>query len=99
MTQQEPRTQQIATDLRRQIANGTLGPGALLRSEPELARDHGVSRQTARAACPGKIIRVGTRSLCPPENYSGLISSLRCLMVVHTCWGCDYQDSWEGSRP
>ena len=50
MTQQEPRTQQIANDLRQQITNGTLGPGALLPSEPELARDHAVSRQTARAA-------------------------------------------------
>jgi GntR family transcriptional regulator len=50
MTSQEPRTHQIAADLRQQIADGTLGPGALLPSEPELARDRGVSRQTARAA-------------------------------------------------
>lgn len=50
MTQQESLTQQIAAELRQQIANGTLGPGALLPSEPELASAHGVSRQTARAA-------------------------------------------------
>jgi DNA-binding GntR family transcriptional regulator len=50
MTQQGPRTQQIAAELRQQIANGTLGPGALLPSEPELASSHEVSRQTARAA-------------------------------------------------
>lgn len=50
MAQPEPRTQQIAAELRQQIATGTLGPGALLPSEPELARDQGVSRQTARAA-------------------------------------------------
>jgi DNA-binding GntR family transcriptional regulator len=50
MAQPEPRTQQIAAELRQQIATGALGPGALLPSEPELARDHGVSRQTARAA-------------------------------------------------
>jgi DNA-binding GntR family transcriptional regulator len=47
---QEPLTQQIADELRRRISNGTLGPGALLPSEPELARAHGVSRQTARGA-------------------------------------------------
>jgi GntR family transcriptional regulator len=47
---QEPRTRQIADQLRQQIENGSLGPGALLPSEPELARGHGVSRQTARAA-------------------------------------------------
>ncbi len=47
---QESRTRQIADELRQQIENGTLGPGALLPSEPELSRSHGVSRQTARAA-------------------------------------------------
>jgi GntR family transcriptional regulator len=47
---QESRTRQIADELRQQIKNGTLGPGALLPSEPELSRTHGVSRQTARAA-------------------------------------------------
>lgn len=47
---QEPLTRQIADEIRRQISDGTLGPGALLPSEPELARDHRVSRQTARAA-------------------------------------------------
>jgi DNA-binding GntR family transcriptional regulator len=30
--------------------NGSLGPGALLPSEPELAREYSVSRQTARSA-------------------------------------------------
>jgi len=47
---QEPRLRQIADQLRREIEDGTRGPGALLPSEPELAREHGVSRQTARAA-------------------------------------------------
>lgn len=46
----EPITHRIANQLREQINNGTLRPGALLPSEPELAREHGVSRQTARAA-------------------------------------------------
>ncbi|HEV8649592.1 MAG TPA: GntR family transcriptional regulator, partial [Actinomycetes bacterium] len=47
---EEPITRRIANELRQQIENGTLGPGALLPSEPELARQHGVSRQTARGA-------------------------------------------------
>src|SRR5271165_1401675 len=46
----EPITQRISSDLRRQIHEGTLGPGALLPSEPEVARAYGVSRQTARSA-------------------------------------------------
>jgi GntR family transcriptional regulator len=47
---QDPITQQIADQLREQIRSGALGPGALLPSEPELAKLHNVSRQTARAA-------------------------------------------------
>lgn len=46
----EPITQRITASLRRQIEDGTLGPGALLPSETELAQAHGVSRQTARTA-------------------------------------------------
>jgi DNA-binding GntR family transcriptional regulator len=43
-------THRISADLRNQIEKGSLGPGALLPSEPELARDYNVSRQTARTA-------------------------------------------------
>ena len=43
-------TQRISDDLRRQIQDGSLGPGALLPSEPEVAREYSVSRQTARSA-------------------------------------------------
>jgi DNA-binding GntR family transcriptional regulator len=43
-------THRMSDDLRRQIQNGSLGPGALLPSEPELAREYNVSRQTARTA-------------------------------------------------
>jgi DNA-binding GntR family transcriptional regulator len=46
----EPITQKITADLRRQIQHGTLGPGALLPSETEVAHEYGVSRQTARSA-------------------------------------------------
>jgi GntR family transcriptional regulator len=45
-----PVTHRIATELRQKIHDGTLGPGALLPSEPELAQKYGVSRQTARSA-------------------------------------------------
>src|ERR1700685_146060 len=47
---QAPVTQQITTDLRVKIEDGTYGPGALLPSEPELAASYSVSRQTARSA-------------------------------------------------
>lgn len=43
-------TGRITADLRKQIHDGTLVPGALLPSEPEVARDYNVSRQTARTA-------------------------------------------------
>jgi DNA-binding GntR family transcriptional regulator len=43
-------TSQIASDLRKKIEQGSLGPGALLPSEPELAQQYSVSRQTARTA-------------------------------------------------
>src|SRR5450759_1391237 len=46
----EPITQRISADLRRQIQEGSLGPGALIPSEPEVAREYHVSRQTARSA-------------------------------------------------
>jgi DNA-binding GntR family transcriptional regulator len=46
----EPITQKISADLRRQIQEGTLGPGALMPSETEVAGQYGVSRQTARIA-------------------------------------------------
>lgn len=50
MADEEPLSRRIAGELREQIASGRLGPGALLPSEPELANDYGVSRQTARIA-------------------------------------------------
>lgn len=46
----ETATSRITSDLRQQIQEGQLGPGALLPSEPELAREYDVSRQTARTA-------------------------------------------------
>ena len=46
----EPITQRISADLRKQIHEGKLPPGALLPSETEVAREYDVSRQTARSA-------------------------------------------------
>src|SRR5271165_1141053 len=46
----ETATSRITSDIRKQIQDGELGPGALLPSEPELAREYAVSRQTARTA-------------------------------------------------
>ena len=43
-------TSRITSRLREQIQNGALGPGALLPSEPEVAHEYNVSRQTARVA-------------------------------------------------
>jgi GntR family transcriptional regulator len=47
---EEPRTRQIADELRERIETEELPPGALMPSEPEVARAYGVSRQTARSA-------------------------------------------------
>jgi GntR family transcriptional regulator len=71
----KPLAHRIADDVRRQIEDGSLGPGALLPSEPELARSYDVSRQTARTAMQlleheglvivrprrGRIVRSGKR--------------------------------------
>lgn len=43
-------TERIASDLRDQITSGERGPGSLLPSEPEIAQQYEVSRQTARSA-------------------------------------------------
>jgi GntR family transcriptional regulator len=50
MTDEPSATARITNDLRTQIQDRTFGPGALLPSEPEIARAYGVSRQTARSA-------------------------------------------------
>lgn len=47
---EEPRSRQIADELRERIETGALAPGALMPSEPEVARTYQVSRQTARSA-------------------------------------------------
>jgi GntR family transcriptional regulator len=50
MTDEPSATARITNELRAQIQDHTFGPGALLPSEPEIARTYSVSRQTARSA-------------------------------------------------
>jgi GntR family transcriptional regulator len=45
-----PLYQQLALQLRKEIASGALPPGGRLPSEPELARRHGIGRPTVRQA-------------------------------------------------
>ena len=48
---EESITQRIAADIREQIENGTLGPRALLPSEPEVAKSsESADRQPAPAS-------------------------------------------------
>ena len=47
---QWPLSAQLAQLLRKLIRTGQLGPGARVPSEPELADEHGVSRDTAQRA-------------------------------------------------
>lgn len=53
-----PLYHQVAVDLRRLIAGGTLGPGDVVPPEQDLARRYGVSRQTVRAAL-GRLVDEG----------------------------------------
>lgn len=46
----KPLHTQLATDLRKEITSGRIGPGDPLPSEAELGRSHGVSRITVRKA-------------------------------------------------
>jgi GntR family transcriptional regulator len=46
----EPDAERISADLRQQVQQGTLRPGAPLPSEDELATEYDISRETARSA-------------------------------------------------
>jgi hypothetical protein len=54
MTQPEPRTRNIASDLRQQIVSGTLGPGALPRSVASSFMLRDLRRCWALASCVGR---------------------------------------------
>jgi GntR family transcriptional regulator len=56
--------QQVASELRRAIYSGVLGPGAQLPTEAQLMEDHGVSRNTVRLAL-GELVNEGLITRTP----------------------------------
>ncbi|TDE55870.1 GntR family transcriptional regulator [Nonomuraea mesophila] len=56
--------QQVASELRRAIYSGVLGPGAQLPTEAQLMEDHGVSRNTVRLAL-GELVNEGLVTRTP----------------------------------
>src|ERR1017187_8380380 len=105
----QPITQRITTDLRRQIENGTLGPGALLPSEPEVARAYGVSRQTARTALQalereglivvrarrGRIVRSTHRLRWHLSEFE---RPDHTVLTTSDAWETDIEGRWEERR-
>jgi len=87
---QEPSRHQIADRLRQQIDNGSLGPCALLPSESELARSHGVSRQTARAAL--QILEQEDSSSCGPGAAGSCEAQSGQPVAEHTQTGYTAND-------
>ena len=103
MTRPEPASRRIATELRDKIASGAIGPGVLLPSEPELAADYGVGRQTARAALQilereglvvvrarrGRIVRSQERLTW---NLSSFESPESTASSTSDAWGTDVEN-------
>ncbi|MEV0590911.1 GntR family transcriptional regulator [Nonomuraea cavernae] len=56
--------QQVASELRKAIYSGVLGPGAQLPTEAQLMEDHGVSRNTVRLAL-GELVNEGLVTRTP----------------------------------
>jgi GntR family transcriptional regulator len=56
--------QQVASELRKAIYSGELGPGAQLPTEAQLMEDHGVSRNTVRLAL-GELVNEGLVTRTP----------------------------------
>lgn len=56
--------QQVASELRKAIYSGVLGPGAQLPTEAQLMDDHGVSRNTVRLAL-GELVNEGLVTRTP----------------------------------
>ncbi|MEV0200215.1 GntR family transcriptional regulator [Nonomuraea sp. NPDC050691] len=56
--------QQVASELRKAIYSGALGPGAQLPTEAQLMEDHGVSRNTVRLAL-GELVNEGLVTRTP----------------------------------
>lgn len=70
----EPIYRQLAAILRERIANGTYAPGTRIPSELTLTQEHGIARDTARAAIrllrdEGLVVVLpGRGTFVPPED-------------------------------
>jgi GntR family transcriptional regulator len=63
----DPKYQQIATDLERQIRAGELAPGSRLRTEPEMQEKYGTSRNTVRDAVK-RLVNLGLVETRPGQG-------------------------------
>jgi GntR family transcriptional regulator len=71
--------QQVASELRRSIYSGDLGPGDQLPTEMDLMRSHGVSRNTVRLAL-GELVNEGLVSRTPRR---GTVVRDRRPLLIH----------------
>lgn len=70
--------QQVASELRRAIYSGVLGPGAQLPTEAQLMEDHGVSRNTVRLAL-GELVNEGLVTRTPRRGT--IVRDRRPLLI------------------
>lgn len=80
----------LEKDLRQMILRGKLEPGLAIASEPELAREYGISRNTARKALANleseglvrKIHGKGNFITFPEERQGGIPSSSKVVLAI-----------------
>ncbi|NUW36851.1 GntR family transcriptional regulator [Nonomuraea sp. SMC257] len=70
--------QQVASELRKAIYSGALGPGAQLPTEAQLMEDHGVSRNTVRLAL-GELVNEGLVTRTPRRGT--IVRDRRPLLI------------------
>ncbi|MBN6053186.1 GntR family transcriptional regulator [Nonomuraea sp. RK-328] len=70
--------QQVASELRKAIYSGVLGPGAQLPTEAQLMEDHGVSRNTVRLAL-GELVNEGLVTRTPRRGT--IVRDRRPLLI------------------
>ncbi|NUR88850.1 MAG: GntR family transcriptional regulator [Nonomuraea sp.] len=70
--------QQVASELRKAIYSGVLGPGAQLPTEEELRAKHGVSRNTVRLAL-GELVNEGLITRAPRRG--SVVRDRRALLM------------------
>src|SRR5262245_9879881 len=68
----------VAAELREKIISGSLPPGAQLPSEPELEKQHGVSRNTVRLA----LAALANEGLVEPRQGRGTFVRERTSFTV-----------------